>query len=417
MSLQTVTPDRLASSPAREAWIGKLARMLAVDTSFPPGAGYSAFADLLEEFVEPLGFTCERVSVPPELWQTEGSHGERVNLIARRAPDRPVCSIYFHVDTVPAGEDWTTEPFALTRRGDRLIGRGAADMKGTIAAALLAIESADAAGLSYAFEPHLLFCTDEEGGKYPGVRYLAERGLVEGHVLCLNGSAAPRIWAGCFGSVDLLVRIEGRAAHSGEGRDGVTALEAAVPILSALVALKRRVEARTSVLPGPPDREGLLHGRLTVAGVRGGGKGSAVPALCTINVNRRYAPEEDVDAVVAELERAIESARGAAVSVTTEIVGHLTPVVDPDDGPHWPRWQRALGAGFGFSPGEFRRWGASSGSDMGFVQAAGRREILLGGLGRPDRRIHAADEFTTVADVEALAAAIRHYLTDPPDPL
>ena len=102
------------------------------------------------------------------------------------------------------------------------------------------------------------------------------------------------------------------------------------------------------------------------------------------------------------------------VSVKTEVIVHLTPVVDPDDGPHWPRWQHALCTGFGFSPGEFRRWGASSSSDMGFVQAAGRREILLGGLGRPDRHIHAADEFTTIADVEALATAIRHYLTDPP---
>jgi len=391
--------------------------MLAVDTSFPPGAGYGTFAELIEDLLMPLGFSSERVLLPTELWLADGSHGERVNLIARRGAVRPVCSIYFHVDTVPAGEGWTFEPFALTRCGDRLIGRGASDMKGAIAAALLAIGLADAAGLPYVFEPHLLFCTDEEGGKYPGVRYLAEHGLIEGHLLCLNGSAAPRLWAGCFGSIDLLVRIEGRSAHSGEGVDGVNAIEAAVPILSALLALKARVEARTSALPAPPHHGGPLHARLTIAGVRGGGKGSAVPALCTIIINRRYAPEEDFAIVLAEMEREIADAtRDVETSIATEVIGHLIPVVDPDDGPHWPRWQRALRAGFGFSPGEFRRWGASSSSDMGFVQAAGRREILLGGLGRPDRRIHAADEFTTISDIEALATAIRHYLTDPLDP-
>lgn len=406
---------RPAASPSRENWIGDLARMLAVDTTFPPGTGYLPFAELMEELLEPLGFDCERVIVPPELWRAEGSHGERVNLLARRGVGRPVCSIYFHVDTVPPGEGWTAPPFGLTHRGDRLIGRGAADMKGAVAATLLAIGAADAAGAPYVFDPDLLFCTDEEGGKFPGVRYLSQLGLIEGHVLCLNGSAAPRLWAGCFGSVDVLVTVKGRAAHSGEGIDGVNAIEAATPILSALLGLKARVELRISALPAPPHHEGPLRSRLTLAGVRGGGKGSAVPALCTVLINRRYAPEEDFDTVLAEVEEAIASAAGGAgISVKTEVIGHLTPVVDPDDGPHWPRWQHALCTGFGFSPGEFRRWGASSSSDMGFVQAAGRREILLGGLGRPDRNIHAADEFTTITDVEALAIAIRHYLTDPP---
>jgi succinyl-diaminopimelate desuccinylase len=62
----------------------------------------------------------------------------------------------------------------------------------------------------------LLFCTDEEGGLYPGIRYLAEQGLVEGHVLNFSGTAAARIWAGCFGLFNLLVRIEGRSGHAGD---------------------------------------------------------------------------------------------------------------------------------------------------------------------------------------------------------
>jgi succinyl-diaminopimelate desuccinylase len=84
-------------------------------------------------------------------------------------------------------------------------------------------------------------------------------------------------------------------------------------------------------------------------------------------------------------------------------------VSDPT-GPHWPRWQSALSAGFGFPPESFRRWGASSSSDMGWVQQAGVSEILLGGLGRPDRRGHAADEFTTMDDIVALARSVLAYL-------
>jgi succinyl-diaminopimelate desuccinylase len=92
-------------------------------------------------------------------------------------------------------------------------------------------------------------------------------------------------------------------------------------------------------------------------------------------------------------------------------VGHLAPVADPT-GPHWPRWQAALSQGFGWPVESFRAWGASSSSDMGWVQQAGFREILLGGLTRPGCGAHGADEHTTLDDVMALAKSILLYLAE-----
>jgi succinyl-diaminopimelate desuccinylase len=363
------------------------------------------------------------VTVPEALWSATGSRGARVNVIARRRTGRPVCSIYFHVDTAPAGDGWGGDPLRLTRDGERLIGRGTCDMKGAIAATLLAIRAADAAGLPYTFDPELLLCTDEEGGLYPGVRYLAEQRMIEGppagHVLCLNGSAAPRIWAGCFGSLDMAIRVEGRSAHSGDPVGGINAVEAALPILNALAALKSEVEQRRSAMPSPPHHQGRpLTARLTVTAIAGGVKGSALPGLCTIVVNRRYPPEEHFSEVRAELQATIRAAaaRTHALAVKTEIVGHLSPVSDPDGGTHWPRWQAALAAGFAYAPGDFARWGSGTSSDMGFVQQAGHREILLGGLARPESRQHGPDEFTTISDLRALATALLVYLTDPDTP-
>jgi succinyl-diaminopimelate desuccinylase len=392
-----------------------LARLLAVDTSFPPGDGYGVLADLAEDLVRPLGFACRRVSVPEHLWSTPagGAQGERVNLIAEAGSGLEPCSLYFHVDTVPAGAGWTKPPFALTKADGRLYGRGAADMKGTIAATLAALRALDRAGAPLRFAPRLLFCTDEEGGLYPGIRYLAEQGLIEGHLLSFNGGAAPRIWAGCFGSIDLLIRVHGRGAHSGDPVGGINAIEEAIPLLTALTALKTRVEARTSAMPAPPHYDGRpLTARLTIAALHGGQKGSSLPALFEILVNRRYAPEEDDAAVLAELEATVRDAMAPSrvLGVDTHVIGHLAPVSDPT-GPHWPRWQAALARGFGFVPGEFRAWGSSTSSDMGFVQQAGTREILLGGLGRPDNNTHAPDEFTTMADVTALARAVLLYLS------
>lgn len=406
-------------------WLPALRDLIAIDTSFPPGDGYATCADALEAAFAPLGFAFRRVKVPPPLWDVPGgqAQGPRVNLIATpRARRRPACGIYVHVDTVPAGAGWTRPPFLLTREGDRLYGRGTADMKGTIASILLALQAARATGLPLARDPQLLFCTDEEGGLYPGIRWIAEQGLLEGdHLICLNGGAAPRIWAGCFGSLDLAIRVEGRAAHSGDpSPDGVNAVEQALPVLAALMRLKAEVEQRASALPPPPHRDGQpLTARLTIAAVHGGSKGGSLPGQCDILVNRRVMPEETMEGALAELEAAVRAgaAAGQALAVTTTLAGRLDPVIDPDaGGAHWPRWQAALGWGFGWAPGDFARWGAASSSDMGFVQRAGMREILLGGLVRRDSRGHGPDEFTTVPDIRALARSLLAYLADGPVP-
>jgi succinyl-diaminopimelate desuccinylase len=404
---------------AQDPWQADLAHLISADTSFPPGAGYAAFADLLETMFAPLGFSFRRVVVPEELWSAKDgqTYGARVNLIAARHTGKPICSIYFHVDAVPAGDGWTKPPLALTQEGARLYGRGTADMKGTIAATLAALRTLALTGVELAYDPVLLFCTDEEGGLYPGVRYLAEQGLIEGHVLCFNGGAAPRIWAGCFGSLDLAVRVVGRAAHSGDQGDGINALEEALPILAALKDLQSRVQTRTSHLPPPPRLEGRkLMARLSITSVQAGAKGSALPGECRILVNRRYTPEEDFSAVEAELEATVRDAARNTRALAVEIkrVGHLAPVADPDGPAHWPRWIGALCQGFGWQRQDFVRYGASSSSDMGFVQQAGIREILLGGLSRPTHNVHAADEFTTLDDMHALAASLYVYLAKSP---
>lgn len=405
-----------AIADGQEAMQAMLARMVAVDTSFPPGDGYAAFADLLEALVAPLGMPTRRVVLPEALWAGGGARGERVNLIAGAGSGRAVCSLYFHTDTVPPGAGWTHPPLALTRVGNRLHGRGTADMKGSIAAVLGALLAARAHGVALEYDPVLLLCTDEEGGLYPGIRYLAEQGLVQGHLLSFNGGAVPRIWAGCFGSFDLAIRVQGRAAHSGDPGQGVNAVEAALPLLAALAALKPAVEARVSALPSPPHYQGRpLHGLLTIAAVHGGQKGSALPAACDILVNRRYPPEERFEDALAELQATIAAAMqgSTALGHAVELVGHLAPVADPT-GPHWPRWQAALSRGFGFAPASFRAWGSSTSSDMGWVQQAGIREILLGGLSRPDNAVHGADEFTTTDDLVALARSVLAYLAPQP---
>ncbi|CDN57281.1 Acetylornithine deacetylase or succinyl-diaminopimelate desuccinylase (plasmid) [Neorhizobium galegae bv. officinalis bv. officinalis str. HAMBI 1141] len=399
-----------------EVAVDDLARMIEVDTSFPPGLGYDAFADLMAELLSPLGFEFERVVVPRDLWHVAGgpASGERTNLIATRETGKPVCGLYYHVDTVPVAPGWARDPLKLTVEGDDLFGLGAADMKGTIAATLLALRAAKKCGLPLYYDPMLLLCTDEEGGLYPGIRYLAEQGKLKGHILNFNGSAAPRIWAGCFGVFHLQVTIRGHAVHAGEGNRtgaGINAIEGALPLLNALMVLKPDVASRASALAPPPHASGPLRPQLSISAVNGGTAGGQVPAEIKILVSRRYAPEENYEDARAEIERVIrDSVAGTGLKLEIDLVGHLIPTGDPE-GPHWPRWQKALSLGFGYKPEDFQKWGAASCSDFGYVQKSGfAQEVLLGGLGRPESCIHSPEEHTTRQDIIALAKSILAYL-------
>ncbi|MGQ9583979.1 MAG: M20 family metallopeptidase [Anaerolineae bacterium] len=313
------------------------------------------------------------------------------------------------MDVVPPGPGWTVPPFQGTVRGDRVYGRGSADMKGAIASLLAALRALADAGWPLTFQPILLFCTDEEGGSYPGIRCLAEQGFVQGHLLCLDGQAKPRRWAGCCGMVDYRCVVLGKGGHSGEpGQAGANAIEAAIPILVALQELKGRVEQRRSAMPAAPwNPVRYVQPRLNVTLIRGGSKSNVIPAECEIWINRRYLPEEDLDAVVAELEEVLQSP-GIPLRLNG-VMAHLPPVRNPI-GPHWPSWEGALAKGFGYRPSDFVLYGSSTSSDMGWVQETGVQEILLGGLSRPENNVHGPDEWVSITDLAALAKALALYL-------
>ena len=395
--------------------VADLGRMIAVDTTFPPGEGYEPFATLMEEMLAGLDFRMRRVTVPETLWKVEGgpASGPRINLVAEVAGEEPVCSLYFHVDTVCAATGWQRDPFRLTEEDGILYGLGAADMKGAIAAAIHAVRIARKTGLQLAYRPQFLLCTDEEGGLYPGIRYLAEQGDIAGHLLNFNGSATPRIWGGCFGSFNLQVTVEGHAVHAADGNRsgrGVNAIEAALPMMQAVQDLRPAVASRVSALPPAPGADPLAA-QISITVANGGTCGGQVPDRFVFQVSRRYAPEESFVDARAEIENVIRAAAPQGAGLRFDLVGHLTPTADPE-GPHYPRWIRAVQEGFGYKAEEFAKWGAASASDSGYVQQAGvAQEIILGGLIRPSSNAHGAEEHTTRADLAALTKTILTYLS------
>ena len=125
----------------------------------------------LIDLLSPLGFQCETIA-----------SGEVTNLWARRGTGQPLVVFAGHTDVVPTGplDQWQSHPFQPTHRDGKLYGRGAADMKTSIAAMVVAVEEFTAAHPSHKGSIGFLITSDEEGPATDGTvvvcRHLQERG-------------------------------------------------------------------------------------------------------------------------------------------------------------------------------------------------------------------------------------------------
>ena len=187
-----------------------LARALIAAPSVTPATG--AVFDLLEAALAPLGFTVERFidGIEPD--------GPVENLLAVRAGSGPVhFGFAGHLDVVPPGVGWTGDAFAPEIRGDLLYGRGAVDMKGSIAAfvAAAAATPAEAGTIS------LIITGDEEGPAIFGTRALMEhmdaRGVKPDMIIVGEPTSVNRLGdmvkIGRRGSVNIWIDVPGTQGH------------------------------------------------------------------------------------------------------------------------------------------------------------------------------------------------------------
>ena len=168
--------------------------------------------DRLQAALESLGFTCRRYPF-----------GDVDNLYARRGTARPVIAFAGHTDVVPAGREaaWTNPPFEATVLDDMLWGRGAADMKGAIAAFTAAIARFDAAGGDAKGSIAFIITGDEEGPAIHGTKPLLEALHAEGerfdHVIVGEPTnphvIGDTIKIGRRGSLNGVITVTGRQGH------------------------------------------------------------------------------------------------------------------------------------------------------------------------------------------------------------
>lgn len=167
----------LAAVDARRQDLIGLARdLIRIPTLNPPGRNYRQICDYLGERLMAQGFSVQMI-------RAQGAPGDsdaylRWNMVAR-IENGPGDCVHFnsHHDVVAVGQGWTRDPFGAEMDGDRIYGRGACDMKGGLAASIIAAEAFLAARSHWCGAIEISATADEESGGYGGVAHLAERGL------------------------------------------------------------------------------------------------------------------------------------------------------------------------------------------------------------------------------------------------
>ncbi|MHA6264182.1 acetylornithine deacetylase [Arenibacterium sp. CAU 1754] len=172
--------------------------------------------------------------------------GTKANLFATLGPDRDGGLVLSgHTDVVPvADQDWTSDPFALTARDDRLVGRGTCDMKGFIAAATVMADRFDAAALRRPL--HFAFTYDEEVGCLGAralVPELQKRGIRPAMAI-IGEPTEMRVIEGHKGCCEYTVRFTGLEGHGSAPDRGVNAAEYAVRYVTRLMKLRGDLIAR-----------------------------------------------------------------------------------------------------------------------------------------------------------------------------
>ncbi len=222
--------------------------------------------------------------------------GRKANLFATLGPaDRPGIVLSGHTDVVPVdGQEWSCDPFTLSRRGSRFLGRGVADMKGFLAVALASAPRFLERDLQIPIH-FALSCDEEVGcvGVRPLIRELAAMPVKP--AMCFVGEpTSMNVVVAHKGKKYLRVHVHGFECHSSVSPRGVNAVEYAAEAIAHIRSIGRELAAR-----GPFDQGyDVPHTTAHVGVVNGGTALNIVPKDCRFDFEFRHLPEDDPEMLV-----------------------------------------------------------------------------------------------------------------------
>lgn len=289
--------------------VGAVERLVAVPSMGGTDAELDA-QDLVARDWAGLGLEVDSWDIDVASMSTEpdfpGMEVERTSArgVVARIPgsgDGPTLLLLGHTDVVPPGDlgAWASDPFRPSIMGDRLIGRGACDMKAGTAAITFAARSIMASGTRLAGDVILAAVSGEEDGGL-GTYAMLKHGVTADACILPEPTSLDLVPAN-GGALTFRLRIRGRATHASRRTEGISAVEKLLPVLEEL----RRLEARRNEDVDPLMRRWPLAYPLSIGTVRSGDWASTVPDLLVAEGRLGVAIGETPAQARADLERAM----------------------------------------------------------------------------------------------------------------
>jgi len=286
----------------------------------PEGVTYDETLQLLVDLVranseDPPGSTETCVQIISHILEAEGIEYKIVepkagiqNIVARipgeAAASEKGKTLLFngHLDTVPAGEGWTVDPFGAEIKDGYLYGRGSTDMKAGVAASLMACIDLNRKGRPFKGEILYTAVGDEEYHSEYGTKWLLSHGLTADYAV----NCEPTNLDICLGNRGLLmvdVLVKGRSSHGGRPGLGKNAITIASDIIKKLETIDHE-DGRDDNFKDPV-------GSISIVGMHGGDRINVIPDRCVFYIDRRLMPTESGEAAITQIERTIEEVTGA----------------------------------------------------------------------------------------------------------
>jgi succinyl-diaminopimelate desuccinylase len=373
----------------------QLAEQLIARRSVTPDDG--GCQGLLAERLAPLGFDCRALDSGPETFRVR-------NLWALRRGTAGQAGKLFvflgHTDVVPTGPlaEWSSDPFVPTHRDGKLYGRGAADMKTSIAAMVVAAEEFIAAQPKHAGSLAFLITSDEEGPAVDGTVKVCEWLQQQGERLdyCLVGepSSVERLGDmvknGRRGSLSARLSVKGVQAHIAYPQLGRNPIHLAAPALAELAATAW--DAGNRYFPPTSWQMSNIHG--------GTGATNVIPGELVVDFNFRFSTESTPESLKQRV-RSVLDRHGLEYTLAWVLNGEpfLTPI---------GRLSDALGEAIRAETGVTAELSTTGGtSDGRFIARLCPQVVEFGPI---NETIHKIDEHVRVADIEPLKNIYRRTL-------
>lgn len=315
------------------------------------------------------------------------------NLYARLGEVRPNFCFAGHVDVVPPGEGWSSDPFAPEIRDGALYGRGAADMKTAIAAMITATQSFLTRGRPNGSISFLLTC-DEEGPAVEGTKAALAALAAEGEALdhCLVGEPTSEdrvgdvIKNGRRGSLNVVITVDGKQGHVAYPQRALNPVTTLVEIAAALKVRK--------LDDGAP---GFAPSNLEVTSIDvGNAAHNVIPQRAVAKLNIRFNTHHTADALFAWVRETAEAtAARAGAKAELRIASQSHPFYT-EPGPFTDMLVDAVRESFGVTP-ELATTGGTS--DARYI----KDYCAVAELGLRNATAHMVDEHVAVEDIRTLA--------------